>query len=656
MENLVVNYLRVNSINMIAEANSGHPGICLGAAPIMYTIYKNAFINPEDPKFFNRDRIIMSAGHGSALVYSTLGAYGFGLTEKDYKGFRKLGTNTPGHPEYGVTSGVDATTGPLGQGVANAVGMAIAERNLAAKFNVSGFDIVDHYTYCLCGDGCLMEGVAQEAISLAGNLKLNKLILFYDDNNITIQGKRTLANSEDSSAKFEAMGWSVLHVEDGNDLVALQRALDNAKKSKDKPTVIIVKTHIGFGSELQDNEKCHGNPFKKEQIEVIKQNLGYDYPDWTIPKAAQKILDSQLKQKKKQYAAYKKLVAKYEKKCGASSSNLALYQSKDLTNVTSIVGQDKSRFDKAMSTRDIGGIVLNDIAQHVPNMLGGCADVTSSTRVEIIDGGVFSSQNPAGKNIYFGIREHAMGSICNGIALHGGLNTFCSTYLAFENYMTPSVRMSALSGLPVTYVFTHDSIAAGEDGPTHQPIEQIATLRAMPNINVFRPFNYNEVAFAYQTALRSECPTAILLTRQSVEPNHTLNKDMDKGAYVIAKAKSPKVTLVGSGSEVDILLKAQKLLKDKKIEANVVSMLCEELFDAQADSYKNKVINPKTLVVTMEASSDNMWYKYATNTNCAILQKQFGASGNYKEVYKHFGFTEDRVVQTVLDNIKAVKK
>ena len=646
----LVNFLRVNSVNMIKEANSGHPGICLGASPILYTIYKNAMVTPVEPLFINRDRFVLSAGHGSAMLYSMLYLYNFGLKVEDLKAFRKVGSITPGHPEYGVTAGVDASTGPLGQGIANAVGLAIAERHLASIFNKPNFDIFDHYTYCLCGDGCLMEGVAVEALSIAGNLKLNKLILFYDDNNITIQGKRTLSNTENTKLKFESMNWNVLQVFDANDLDSLQSALDKAKQS-DKPSVIMVNSHIGFGSDLQDSEKCHGTPLTQTQIDMLKQTLNYKEQDYVVPKSVQKLVNLQLKQKHKLYNAYNKMINKYKKVYAPLYAKLKAYLVNTDIDLISEFQMRLKEFNTPKSSREMGGIVLNSLSKLVPNLIGGCADVAPSTKAFIKDGGTLDSNNYGCKNINFGVREHAMGAICNGIALHGGLKAFCSTFFAFENYMTPSIRMACLMNLPVMYIFTHDSLAAGEDGPTHQPIEQIATLRAMPNIKVFRPCNILEVAFSYNYAINSNKPSAILLTRQNMCCPVEKNANMYKGAYIISKSKKPKVTLVASGSEVEIVLQAKTLLEQENISVNVVSMLCEEIFAELPKDEQRKIISPKTLVVTMEASGDNVWYKYATNKDCVINLKTFGLSGSFKDLYSHFDLTMSRVVNVVKQNL-----
>lgn len=659
MEQLTVNYLRVTSVNMITGAKSGHPGICLGAMPILYTIYKNANFNPQDPRWINRDRIVLSAGHGSAMLYSMLNLYGFDLDTEQLKNFRKLGSKTPGHPEYGLTDGVDSSTGPLGQGIANAVGMALAEKHLAATFNKPNCEVVNHYTYALCGDGCLMEGVAQEAISLAGKMQLNKLILFFDSNDITIEGNSTLANVENHKQKFESMHWNVLQVDDANNLIALQKALEQAKQSKDKPTVVIVRSHIGFASELQDNAKCHGTPFSQEQVDKIKQTLNYTYDDYVVPQNVQKLVAKQLKAKQKVYDAYTKTLAKFDKKHNDDYVKFNSYLTQRPVDLVSIAKQNSKDWSNPISTRELGGKVLNKLYVFNSNMFGGSADVSSSTKQIIQEEGAlkhFSAQNPVGKNVYFGIREHAMASILNGIMLHGGLRAFCSTYLAFLNYMSPGVRMASLMSLPVMYVFTHDSIGAGEDGPTHQPTEQLATLRAMPNLNVYRPCNYLEVAQSYQVAANATNPTAIILTRQTISQPKVTAQNIDKGAYVLSKKPNAQVTLVGCGSEVEILLQAQSLLEKSKINANVVSMLCEEEFAKQPVSYQNKTINPNTLVVTMEASSDNMWFKYATNRDCAIRLNEFGASGNYKEVFNHFNFTAQKVVEVVKSNLKKHKK
>ncbi len=546
-----IDYLRITGCNMITRAKSGHPGVVLGGAPIMYAIYKNANINSSDSNYFNRDRIVVSAGHASALYYATLQLFGYNISIDDLKAFRQLGSNTPGHPEVHITDGVDASTGPLGQGVANAVGMAIAESYMAARYNQEDNNLIDHYTYVFCGDGCLMEGVAQEAISLAGHLRLNKLIMLYDCNQVTIEGKLNKANTENVKAKFTSQGWNVLEVKNGTSIDEIEIAINLAKNVHNKPSIIIVNTTIGHASDLAGNAKCHGSPFSLEQILNIKLNLDYQDEDWTIPEDVQKHIAKINKAKLKEYKAYQKNLDKYKKKYYSDYIELRDCVDGCEYDLLSIINEHKHKFSDNQSTRDINSIVLNAVSKVAPQLIGGNADLGPSTKAVLKEEEDYSYNNRAGKNLYFGIREHAMGAICNGISLHGGLIPYCGTFFAFENYMTPAIRMAALSPTPVIFTFTHDSIAVGEDGPTHQSIEQIATLRAMPNIRVFRPCNYEENFVAYDCALNTRYPTALVLSRQGFERIPGNAKDAQKGGYIIKAApKAAKATIIATGSEV----------------------------------------------------------------------------------------------------------
>lgn len=650
-EDRVVNYLRVTGCNMITNAKSGHPGIVLSGAPILYSIYKNAMINNSDSNFFNRDRIVVSAGHGSALYYATLNLFGYDIDANDLKNFRKYGSNTPGHPEVHITDGVDCSTGPLGQGIANAVGFAIAESYLSARYNQSDCNLIDHYTYCFSGDGCLMEGVALEAISLAGHLKLNKLIVLYDYNQITIEGKLGLANSEDVRKKFEAQGWNVLEVKDGNSVDEIDVAISLAKGSRNKPTLIIVNTVIGYGSELAGNCKCHGNPFKPEEVESIKNTLGYLEEDWTIPSDVQKIIDKVNKAKIKDYKTYQKLLEKYKTKYHSDYIELRDAVDGRKYDVLSLVNANLHKFSDNQSTREINSIVLNAVSKYAPFIIGGTADLSSSTKVVLKEEEVYSPTNRAGKNIYFGIREHSMGAICNGISLHGGLLPFCGTYLAFENYMAPAVHMSALMPTPVIFTFTHDSIQVGEDGPSHQPIEQIATLRAMPNLRTFRPCNYEETFVAYDVALNTRYPTAIVCTRQNINRVAGSLAGAKRGAYFVKEEKAPKVTILASGSEVELAVKVANILDQKGCASNVVSCPCLELFDDQNKEYKDKILAKNTAIFAIEASSDNVWYKYISNAENLFNITEFGRSGNAETVYKNMGFSDIKISNKILKQL-----
>ena len=665
IENKTVNAMRVMAVNMVENANSGHPGVCLGAAPIFYSIYKEAKVVPTEPNFFNRDRIVFSAGHSSALVYTTLNLFGYNVSIDDLKNFRKLGSITSGHPESDLTPGVDVSTGPLGQGIANAVGFAIAEAHLASKFNKPNYDVVDHYTYCFCGDGCLMEGVAVEAISLAGHLGLNKLVLLYDKNDITIEGKLNNTNSEDTKAKFIAMNWNVLEVEDANNLKAISNSIKTAKQSKDKPTLIIIKSHIGFGSELQDNAKVHGSPLNKEQIAVLKANLGYDEPDWVFPKDVLKSVNTIVETKNNEYKDYQKLYKEYSKEYPEEYKTLnnQINNNFDFDSFSREYVENLQKEDK--STRELGGKILNYFKDKDSSLIGGSADVAPSTKIYFTDEEYFSKDNRKARNIHFGIREHAMGAISNGIALHGGLKPFCSTFFTFENYMTPAIRMSALMDLPVTYYFTHDTIAVGEDGPTHQPVEQIATLRAMPNLIVFRPCGEAETLAAIHLSLTLKKPMAIILSRQKIEKTNDDFYGALNGAYVIKhgnfydkkvffnnqyidkRCEEYHATVLCSGSEVALLIKVAEVLAKKGIILRIVSMPSVELFEQTLDeSYKNYILG-NNKVIAVETSSDSSFYKYVTNKDYLINMTTFGKTGSEKALYDYYGFSVEKLADRI---------
>lgn len=652
IDDKIVNYLRVTGTNMITNAKSGHPGIVLSGAPILYSIYKNASINSSDSNFFNRDRIVVSAGHGSALYYATLNLFGYDIDTDDLKNFRKLGSNTPGHPEVFITDGVDCSTGPLGQGIANAVGFALAESYLGARYNHEDVNLIDHYTFAFCGDGCLMEGVAQEAISLAGHLKLNKLIVLYDHNEITIEGKLSMANTENTRAKFVSQGWQVLEVKDGNNVDEIDIAISLAKNSRNKPTLIIVNTTIGHGSRYAGDCKCHGTPFTQEEYEELKANLGYKDQDWVVPAAVKKAIDKINKSKLKNYKTYQTLLEKYKEKYYNDYLELRDAVDGKKYDVLKHADSIKNKFNDSQSTRDINGIILNYVSKLVPSLIGGNADVGKSTKAVLKEEQNYTPLSRAGKNIYFGIREHAMGAVCNGMALHAGVIPFCSTFFAFENYMTPAIRMSAIMPTRVIYLFTHDSIAVGEDGATHEPVEQIATLRAMPNLRVFRPFNYEENFVAYDCALNTRYPTAILLSRQSIARYPSTYAQCKKGGYIIKEEKGAKATIIATGSEVAVALDAAKELGKKGVKTNVVSMPCEELFASQSKDYQSKVIDKNTQIYAIEASSDNVWYKYVSKPENLFNIVDFGKSGKYEDLYKEAGLSANIIANKILKDLK----
>jgi transketolase len=647
IKELSVNTIRILSAEAVQKANSGHPGFPMGAAAIAYAVWADNMVhNPFNPKFANRDRFILSAGHGSMLLYSLLHLFGYGLTIDDLKNFRQLGSKTPGHPEYMHTAGVETTTGPLGQGIANGVGMALAESYLAAKFNKEGFPIVDHYTYVLCGDGCMMEGIESEAASFAGTMGLNKLIVLYDDNQISIEGDTDITFREDVGKRHEAQGWQVIKVDNGNDINAINKAIKKAKKSKDKPTLIICKTIIGYGSPLAGKHDCHGAPLGAANIQATKEFLKWDYPEFTVPEevrqnmaklaAKGKRAESKWKRTFKAYkAAYPELAAEYE----------AYFKNKlpDLIN-----NQDLFKFDKPDATRNTSFTVLNKLADLIPNLIGGSADLAPSNKSNMKGKGDYSAANRLGRNLHFGVREHMMAAATNGIQLHGGLNAYCATFFVFSDYMKNAVRLSALMNLPVTYILTHDSIGVGEDGPTHQPVEQLISLRSIPGLKVFRPADGKETACAWISALTGKGPTALVLTRQNLPQYENTGINALKGGYILADSakKTPDIILMASGSEVELVMKAKDKLKEKGIDARVVSMPCMELFEAQTEQYKQSVLPDGVRArLAVEAGRAESWYKYIGLDGAAVTMDTFGASAPAEKLFELYGFTVDNVTE-----------
>lgn len=642
-----VNAIRILSAEAIQKANSGHPGLPLGSAPIGYTIFADFLkFNPKDPKWDDRDRFILSAGHGSMLDYSLLYLFGYDISKEDLMNFRQLGYKTPGHPEYGHTPGIETTTGPLGQGIANAVGMAVAEAHLAATFNREGFPIVDHYTYALCGDGCLEEGISYEACSFAGTHKLGKLILFYDDNDITIEGDTDITFKEDVAMRFKAQGWQVLKVDDANDLDLLRRTIRKAKADTERPSIIICKTVIGFGSPLAGSHECHGAPLGADNLAKTKENLGWTCAPFEIPDEvaehcgaiARKGASRQGKWKRmfKQYeAAYPDLAALYKK-----------YMSGELPDLKN--DADLFEFAKPDATRNTSFAVLNKLADRIPNLIGGSADLAPSNKSNMKKRGDFTAEDRSGSNMHFGIREHAMAAIANGMQLHGGLRVYCATFFIFSDYMKHAMRLSALMHQPVTYILTHDSIGVGEDGPTHEPVEQLIALRSIPDMKVYRPADGKETTAAWISALTGNAPTCLVLTRQNLPQYENSGLDALKGGYVLADSekKVPDVLLIGSGSEVEQCMQAKDILKTKGVDARVVSMPCIEEFEKQPQTYKDSVIPPEVKArVCVEAASPYSWYKYAGDYGEIIGMTTFGASGPANKLFEMFGFTADNVVE-----------
>jgi transketolase len=655
-----VNALRILSADQVQKANSGHPGLPLGAAPIAYSLWANNMNhNPKNPNWENRDRFILSAGHGSSLLYSLLHMFGYGLSLEDLKSFRQFGSLTPGHPEYKHTAGVESTTGPLGAGVSTAVGMAMAEAHLAAKFNKDGYPIVDHYTYALTGDGCLMEGVAYEALSLAGTLKLDKLIVLYDSNRITIEGDTDLAFTEDVAARFEAFGYHVQLVEDGNDLDALNAAIAKAKADKERPSLIICKTQIGYGCPAKVGKaSAHGEPLGEDNIVELRKFLGWE--NQTAFEVDAEIYDhykALAEEGAKKEEAWKAMFAEYATKYPEDARLWDEYFAKP--DVQKIIDSEEywAHEDKAMATRAVSGDIINKLKDVYPNLVGGSADLAPSNKTEMKGQGYFSATDRSGRNIHFGVREMAMTAITNGIYLHGGLNPYCATFFVFSDFMKPMIRLSSLMGLPVTFVLTHDSIGVGEDGPTHEPIEQLAMLRSIPNLNVFRPADYTETAAAWASAIGSEAtPTAIVLTRQNLPQLEGSSKEAFKGGYILAEATNKdKIDLIimASGSEVELALGAKEELEKEGKSVRVVSVPCMDVFEAQSPEYIEEVLPSAVRTrLAVEAANPMPWYKYVGLDGDVVAMDTFGASAPAKVLFDHFGFT----VANVVDKAKALVK
>ena len=659
LDELCVNTIRMLSADGVETARSGHPGMPMGAAAMAYVLW-TGFLrhNPADPHWPDRDRFVLSAGHGSMLLYSLLHLTGYEVSLEDLQSFRQWNSKTPGHPEYGVTPGVETTTGPLGQGFANGVGLAIAERILAAQFNRPGFELVDHFTYGIVSDGDLMEGLSHEAASLAGHLGLGKLIYLYDDNHISIEGNTDITFSENRMARFEAYGWHVQQVEDGNDLQAIDAAIRAAKKATASPSLISVRTHIGYGSpNKQDTAGVHGEPLGADEITLTKENLNWPkQPSFFLPDEAVDRFRQALDEGARQQQSWNDLLRRYQ---DAHPDLAAAWQSWMSGHLPDGWSQDIPLFEtdpKGMATRVASGKVLNAVAARIPNLIGGSADLAPSNKTIISGEKDLQTNNFDGRNMRFGVREHAMGSILNGMALHGGLRPYGGTFLVFSDYMRPAIRLAALMELPVIYVFTHDSIGLGEDGPTHQPIEHLASLRAIPNLTVIRPCDANETAEAWKTALAATSgPTALSLTRQGL-PTLDRNKlgaadGLLRGGYILSEPDSqpPEVILIASGSEIDITLKAASRLSERSMAVRVVSMPCWELFDSQPEDYRHQVLPPEiTLRVAVEAGSPQGWERYTGSAGAVVGLDHFGASAPYTVLYEKFGITVDRVVDKVL--------
>lgn len=648
LDELAINTIRILSAEMVQNANSGHPGMPLGIAPAAFTLWsKHMKHNPNNPNWYDRDRFILSAGHGSALLYSLLFLFGYGITVNDLKNFRQWKSLTPGHPEYKHTPGVEVTTGPLGQGIANAVGMAIAESHLAAKFNKPDFKIVDHYTYVLCGDGCMMEGVSSEAASLAGTLKLGKLIILYDSNNITIEGNTDISFKEDVLKRFEAYGWQTIKVLDGNNLSDISNAIEEAKSDLLRPSILEIKTKIGYGApNKQGKPIVHGEPLGNEEISMMKKNFSWDTKEsFFVPNEILDYMQGVKMAASENEKIWNELFSHYAEKYPQLAKNWSLWYNHLDINLEN--DNDFWSYEGDFATRISSEIVLNKLSKLVPNLIGGSADLSPSTKSVMKDREFYSPENPAGSNLHFGIREHGMSAIANGLALHGGLHPYVSGFFVFSDYMKPALRLSALMGLPVINIFTHDSIGVGEDGPTHQPVEHLAALRSIPNFTVIRPCDTNETAAAWCYALKnSSGPTAIILSRQKLSLLNETGKNALKGAYVLRDSEMPKIILLASGSEVSLIYNAYDELKKLNIASRIVSMPSFEIFEKQSDEYKENIL-PKSIRarLAVEAASDFGWHKYIGLDGKIISINKFGASAHSDILFKEYGFTVDNIVE-----------
>jgi transketolase len=671
LDQLCVNTIRFLSVDAVQKADSGHPGLPLDAAPMGYVLWTQFMkYNPKNPDWFDRDRFILSAGHGSALLYSLLYLTGYDLSLEEIKQFRQWGSKTPGHPEHLDTPGVEVTTGPLGQGFGNGVGMAIVEANLAARFNRPNHQIINHYTYSIVSDGDLMEGVASEAASLAGDLKLGKLIYLYDSNHVTLSAGTNITFNEDVGKRFEAYGWHVQHVEDGNDLEAITNAIYAARRETQKPSLIIIRTHIGYGSpNKQDTYEAHGSPLGEEEVKLTKENLGWPVePPFYVPEQALAHFRQAVAKGEHEESRWHARFFNYADAYPELAEELQEIMQGKLSEDWDAGLPDFSPDDGPIATRVASQKVINAIAPHLPALIGGSADLDPSTHTQMKGLGDF--QNPeraegdqqgsagggwsyAGRNLHFGVREHGMGAILNGMAAHAGALPFGATFLIFSDYMRPSIRLAALMKLHVIYVFTHDSIALGEDGPTHQPVEQLVSLRAIPDLLVVRPADANEAAAAWRVAVeQKDRPVALVFTRQKL-PILSLDKHSDiplgvrSGGYVISHAErkgNPDISLVATGSEVHLALEAQEQLKQKDIQARVVSLPCWKLFEEQPEEYQNKVIPPEVPILAIEAGSPLGWKSYVGPHIGVIGVNRFGASAPGKTVMDKYGFNVDNVI------------
>ena len=659
IDELCINTIRTLSMDAIQKANSGHPGAPMGLAPAAYILWK-CFLkhNSKNPEWIDRDRFVLSGGHASMLLYSLLYLSGYDLTLDDIKNFRQWGSKTPGHPEFGHTPGVETTTGPLGQGFTNAVGMALAERHLATIFNRPGYEIIDHYTYMICGDGDLMEGITAEAASFAGHMGLAKLICIYDDNGISIEGNTDITFTEDVALRFKAYNWHVIRVEDGNNLDDIHRAIKEARAETTKPSIIILRTHIAFGSpNKQDSADAHGSPLGEEEIRLTKKNLGWDENvSFYVPEQVIKMFEECIDKGKKVESIWKEKFEEYCSKYPVLSKKLNDSLNNSLNKGWDANLPDFSKNEGPIATRAASGKILNAISENIPYLIGGSADLAPSNNTIIKSSHDFQKNMFDGRNIRFGVREHAMGGIMSGIALHKGLRPYGGTFFVFADYMRPAIRLASLMKLPVIYIFTHDSVAVGEDGPTHQPVEHLAGLRAIPGLTVIRPADATETIEAWRLAAQTtDYPVALILSRQKLPViDRTIYSSADKlvnGAYILSDSDGkPDIILIATGSEVHITLKAGKILEEKGISVRVVSMPSWELFENTSQEYKDKVLLPDVNVrIAVEAGISMGWERYTGSSGAVIGINEFGASAPGNIVMEKFGFTSENIVQKAME-------
>lgn len=650
-----INALRVLSVDAVQKANSGHPGMPLGAAPIVYSLWANNMkFNVKDSNWINRDRFILSAGHASAMLYSLLHVFGYDVSIEDLKNFRQLNSKTPGHPEFGHTHGVEATTGPLGAGLATGVGLAMAQAHLAAKCNKPGYDLIDNYTFVLGGDGCMMEGISSEASSLAGTLSLGRLIVLYDSNSITIEGSTDLAFKENVRARYEAYGFETFLVEDGNDVEAIDAAIKKAKANLSQPSFIEIRTKIGFGSAREGSESAHGAPLGLDNVSELKNFL--EYPSQEPFYVSEEVYDHYKQMANNASKSYDNWVSMFQT-YRSEYPELAQNWDKDFADISlEELLEDDSLFEfenKPMATRNVSGTMINRLKDKYSNLFGGSADLAHSNMTEMHGESSFSAENYAGRNIHFGVREHAMAAIGNGITLYGGLKSYVSTFFVFTDFLKPMARLSSIMNLPLTYVLTHDSIGVGEDGPTHEPIEQLSMLRAQPNFITFRPADARETAYGWAYALSSKTsPVGLILSRQNLPALEMSGKDALKGAYVVYEPEHMDALIIATGSEVSLSVETAKTLKEEGIGVRVVSMPSFELFEMQEDSYKESIL-PKSMRkrVAVEAGSSISWGKYVGLDGAVLGLDTYGASGPGNQLFEHFGFTVENLSKIVKEII-----